>query len=72
MNKRIRIKPDNKYLFCGVRHLPYRKATGGPEKLLTAFERFTARLYDAVQDEYKAGNLLDEDAALVKAKAYIV
>lgn len=66
----IRIKPEQKYLYCGCRKLPYRKTTGNAEKLIAAFGKFVDRLHEAVVEEYKNNNLLDKDMELVKSKHY--
>ena len=67
----VQTKPEKgSHLFCDYRKIPYRKTKGDAEKIIKAFDRFTERLKDAVVEDYKADNLKDHAANLVKEKRY--
>lgn len=66
----IRIKPEEKYLYCSSRKLPYRRTTGNAEKLIAAFGKFVNILYATIAEEYKNNNLLEKDMELVRSKHY--
>ena len=68
----VKVKSDNKYLYCDLRHPTYRKISGNPEKIISAFQKYVNRLDAVVCAEYKAENLLPDGMALIKSKRYYI
>ena len=69
-SKNIKVKPENEILYCSTKKVSYRKTSGDPDKLIKSFKRFVDRLYEAVEAEYRAENLLDYDMSLCSEKGY--
>ena len=59
-------KPENKYLYCDLKKVPFRKTTGDPDKVLKTLDKFFAKLYDSMVTDYNNDNMLDFEAALFK------
>ena len=59
-------KPENKYLYCDLKKVAFRKTTGNPDKILKTLDRFFAKLHDSMMEDYKNDNLLDFEAELFK------
>lgn len=66
----IKILPEDKRLHCDHKRLSFRKTTGSAEKLIAAFEKFTGKLYMAIEAEYQSENLLPFDMELIRNKGY--
>ncbi len=64
----IKVKPSNRYLYCESKKVSYRKTSGNAEKMIAAFGKYVDRLYNLIKEEYRAGNLLDDDMELIKGK----
>ena len=62
------IKPENKYLYYSSRKIPYRKTAGTPEKLISAFGKFTERLYTQIADDMESGNIHGNFTELLRTK----
>ena len=61
-------KPEDKYCAYGTTKVPFRKTTGTPTKIITAFDKFSKKLYDAIVTEYNEEHLDDKHAELAKNK----
>ena len=59
-------KPENKYLCYDLKKVPFRKTTGDPDKILKTLDKFFAKLYDSMVDDYKNDNLTEFEAKLFK------
>lgn len=68
--RKIRVKPQELYLYCNYLKIPYRKSKGSPDKLVTVFGKFVDKLYSDLGTAYKEGELLPEDMERIKAKRY--
>ena len=64
----FRIKPENKYMYCDAKRVPYRKVTGDTKKLISTFDKFVQKLHTMAETELNNGNLLDSDVKLFTAK----
>lgn len=62
------IKPENKYMYYGRRKIPYRKTAGTPEKLISAFGKFTERLYTQITADMESGNIHGNFTELLRTK----
>lgn len=59
-------KPENKYLYCDLKKVAFRKTTGDPDKILKTLDKFFAKLHDSMVDDYNNDNMLDFEAELFK------
>lgn len=66
----LKIKTENRNLYCDYRKITFRKTKGDADKMIKAFSRYIDRLKDALVEEYKANNLFDRDMELVREKRY--
>ena len=60
------VKPENKYLYCDLKKVPFRKTTGDPDKILKTLDKFFAKLHDSMVEDYKNDNMLEYEAELFK------
>ena len=63
-----RVKAELEYLYCSHHKVAFRKVKGDYNKVLNAFDKFVARLYENITDELKADNIHSEDIELLKQK----
>ena len=63
-----RVKAELEYLYCSHHKVAFRKVKGDYNKVLNAFDKFVARLYENIIDELKADNIHSEDIELLKQK----
>ena len=62
------IKPDNEYLYCNYKKVPYRKTKGTAEKLIDVFKKFVDKLHNQVIEDLNAGNIHENFKVLVEKK----
>lgn len=63
-----RVKAELEYLYCSHHKVAFRQVKGDYKKVLNAFDKFVARLYQNITDELKADNIHSEDIELLKQK----
>ena len=59
-------KPENKYLYCDLKKVAFRKTTGNPDKILKTLDKFFAKLHNSMVEDYKNDNMLEYEAELFK------
>ena len=62
------IKPENEYLYCNYKKIPYRKSKGTAEKLVSVFGKFVDKLHTQLVEDLHSGNIHENFNALVKTK----
>ena len=62
------IKPENEYLYCNYKKIPYRKSKGTAEKLVSVFGKFVDKLHTQIVEDLHGGNIHENFKALVKTK----
>lgn len=63
-----RVKAELDYLYSSHHKVAFRQVKGDYNKVLNAFSKFVARLYQNITDELKADNIHDTDIELLKQK----
>lgn len=62
------IKPENEYLYCNLKKIPYRKSKGTPEKLVSVFGKFVDKLHAQLVEDLNGGNIHKDFKTLVETK----
>lgn len=62
------IKPENKYLYCNLKKIPYRKSKGTAEKLVSVFGKFIDKLHAQLVEDLNSGNIHKDFKTLVETK----
>lgn len=62
------VKSDNDYLYCDYRKIPYRRVIGDTKKLIATFGKFVDKLFAAVVEEHRAGNIHPNFIDIVERK----
>ena len=62
------IAPENKYLYCSSRKIPYRKVSGDAEKIIKSFGKFVEKLHGLLLEDMAAGNIHKNYAEIVAEK----
>lgn len=62
------IKPENKYLYCNYRKIPYRKSKGTAEKLVSVFGKFVDKLHTQLVEDLSSGNIHKNFETFVRMK----
>lgn len=62
------IKPENEYLYCNLKKIPYRKSKGTAEKLVSIFGKFVDKLYAQLVEDLNGGNIHKDFKTLVETK----
>jgi uncharacterized protein YunC (DUF1805 family) len=63
-----RVKPENQYMFCGYKKVPFRKTKGNDAKLLKTIESFIDKLHASILSDIENNNILESDVTLLKTK----
>ena len=66
--KSYRIKPESKWMYCGMKNLNYRKTKGDAEKIIKAIGKFFAQLKSSLEEDLSNGNIHPDNIKLVKEK----
>lgn len=64
----IKTKPAQKYLYCDLVKVPFRKVKGDANKLLAAIEKYVQKLANTFRDLYDKDMIHDDDRELVDGK----
>ena len=64
----ISIKSTDRWLAFDIKKIPFRKTTGDAKKILTAIDKYCAKLYSATNEAYETDNLCDKYEGLVEKK----
>lgn len=62
------IKPENEYLYCNYKKIPYRKNKGTAEKLISVFGKFVDKLHAQLVEDLNNGNIHKNFKTLVETK----
>lgn len=62
------IKPENEYLYCNLKKIPYRKSKGTAEKLVSVFGKFVDKLHAQLVEDLNSGNIHKDFKTLVETK----
>lgn len=62
------IKPENEYLYCNLKKIPYRKSKGTAEKLVSVFGKFVDKLHAQLVENLNGGNIHKDFKTLVETK----
>lgn len=62
------IKPENEYLYCNYKKIPYRKSKGTAEKLVSVFGKFVDKLHAQLVEDLNNGNIHKNFKTLVETK----
>lgn len=62
------IKPENEYLYCNLKKIPYRKSKGTAEKLVCVFGKFVDKLHAQLVEDLNSGNIHKDFKTLVETK----
>lgn len=66
----IKTKPEQRYLYCDLVKVPFRKVKGGANKLLAAIEKYVQKLADTFHSLYDSDMIHPDDKELVDSKIY--
>ena len=67
----IAVKSTDRWLAFDIKKIPFRKTTGDAKKILTAIDKYCAKLYNATKEAYETDNLCDKYKELVTKKIMI-
>ena len=62
------IKPENEYLYCNYKKIPYRKSKGTAGKLVSVFGKFVDKLHAQLVEDLNSGNIHNNFKTLVETK----
>ena len=68
--KSVRVKPEDRYCYCGYKSIAYRQTKGNAEKQIATFSKTCDKLLNLVREEYGNGNLLEDSMELIRLKGY--
>lgn len=60
------VRPADRIYYCEYHKVYFRKTIGGAEKILSTFQVFTERLYNAIRDDMASGMIHENYMELVK------
>lgn len=62
------IKPENEYLYCNYKKIPYKKSKGTAEKLVSVFGKFVDKLHAQLVEDLNSGSIHHDFKELVERK----
>lgn len=65
------VAPENRYLYCDVHSMPYRKSKGTAEKLEKQLNKYFGMLRDAIAEDRAAGRIHKDFSALVDKRLIV-